>query len=260
METGVFRDMPAEEYHALHAIGSSPVKAMAVRSAAHAKLCLDGDVETTDALMIGDACDAALLTPDIFAEQYAIGPDVKLNTKDGKAEWAAFADANVGKKLIRGGDAETINGVRSAVWAHPFASRILLAASDAQLSGVWTDAETGLPCKFRLDLYCKDIGIFIDLKTTRAESPEQFKYQARSLGYPIQLAHYRAGMLTVGLPCAGAYLIAVTKKRPFICTVFEASEPTLVEAEIERMKALKKIVKCQASNHWPGYSEGVETI
>lgn len=256
---GVYRDVPNDIYHSWPAIGSTTLKHVIVNSPAHARASKAGNQELKRAFEIGDACDAAVLTPDLFAKNYAIGPDVKLNTTAGKQTWDEFARGNPGKKLIRGADAPIIEGVRNAVWSHPLARKILEAATDAQLTVIWEDHATGLMCKARPDIFCA-AGIFADLKTTRSAKPKAFARQACELEYPVQLAHYREGINEAGLGVTENYLIAVEKAEPFPLVVFQPTGECAETAIDKWHRAMQTVKRCMDSGVWPGYSESVEEI
>lgn len=260
---GVYRDIPAETYHSWKAVSSSILKAIAMKSPAHGKALMDGR-EDPDAdeshFIVGSAAHAAALQPSEFARVYAIGPDVKLNTNAGKAQWAEFVEANPGKVHVRGADGPVIEGVRKAVWAHPLARQVLDRAEDIELSIVWTDLATGLLCKCRPDVLCPSIGAMPDLKTTRSSKPDKFAQSAFDLGYHVQMAFYLRGLRAAGFDIETTPIIAVEKSPPFACTVFGPDQTWMDAGESEADRALTAYAQCEQQGFWPAYSEAEEPL
>jgi exodeoxyribonuclease VIII len=170
--------------------------------------------------------------------------------------FAAAADANPDRIVVTEDQQELINAMTMAVWDHIEARRILSAPGGIETCCQWTDTETGLPCKSRLDKYT-DAHILADLKTTLDARPRQFMNAAISYGYHRQAAWYRRGYraatgYTGPLPFR---FIAVEKNPPFVVAVYEIPEEDLDIVDRENQKLLRTWAECVAADNYPGYSD-----
>lgn len=91
----------------------------------HYVASLAGGDSETKAKTRGSIIHAAMLEPDRFDAEYAIGPSVDLRTKAGKSAWEAFAAENPGKELVRGADGDAMLAARASIWKHPKARELL---------------------------------------------------------------------------------------------------------------------------------------
>jgi exodeoxyribonuclease VIII len=262
-EPGVYRDMPADEYHALEAVGSTTLKTIMARSPAH---CLVQREPTPD-LVIGDSCHACLLEPERFARSYAImpGPEVDLRSngtpeKPGRLAWLAFQAANPGKTCLRPTEGEQVLGMRQSVWAHKRAAALLAAAGEVELTIIWRDESTGLMCKCRPDAVCAQYGAYADLKTTRDAKPENFRRQAFTLGYHLQLAYYLEGIRRFMPHIDVPVVLVVEKTAPFPVVVYDVTEGLMAAGAAAFRQALDIYADCKRSGSWPGYSSGIELL
>ena len=133
-----------EEYKAIDAVNASFIKKFAeCPAAAHLPF------EPTRNMVIGTAVHAlALEGEEVFLSEFVVVPEVDKRTKDGKAEWAAFEQANVGKTLLSRDEFETVQGCVNSLKSHPLAS-LMLKESEGQpeVSLSWVDEVTGLKMK-----------------------------------------------------------------------------------------------------------------
>lgn len=255
---GLYPDVPAEIYHGWAAVSNSWLSQLR-RSPAHLRHCLDHGFGESEAKTIGTAVHAATLEPHKFAELYAIGPDVKLNTKEGKEQWGQFVEANPGKAHLRGEVGAAVLGMREAILAHPKARQLLEATGLTEVSAVWNDAETGLRCKMRADRLLADAAIIWDLKTTSDASPEAFARDAGKFGYYRQSAFYLHGIAGF-CPCDLFLHIVVESKPPYAVGVYAICDSDIELGWRHCQRLLQKYAECQQRREWPGYCDGIRTI
>jgi len=172
---GLFSTMPAEQYHAIEAMSSGGIKKM-LQSPLHYKLMRDTPNEPTPAMQFGTAVHAGALEPYTFSERVVAAPEVNKRTKDGKAEWDAFAAANAGKVVLSADDYARALRCIEAVGNHPGAMR-LLHGSRREVSLFWIDDTYKVPCKVRLDVW--NFGGIVDLKTTQDAAPRRSAARSR---------------------------------------------------------------------------------
>lgn len=115
----------------------------------------------------------------------------------------------------------------------------LLSSGLTELVTVWDDAQTGLPCKGRLDLIAPPIGIIADLKTTSAKNQLDFERQCVHWEYDRQGAFYLDGCRSAGILVNTFILIGVQKQKPNQTFVFESSLTSpFIEQGRKRYRAL----------------------
>jgi exodeoxyribonuclease VIII len=253
---GIYEDVPAEVYRAWPYACSSLLWEMYQTSPRHARDRMLNGGDDSDCKAKGSCVHAALLEPERFAAEYAIGPDVKLNTKAGKEEWEAFVAANPGRFHVRGADGVDLLAMRAAVWSHPAARNLLRRRSGTEVSVVWDDAATGVRCKARLDLPCVGIGVLADLKSTRSAARRAFRRSIRDYGYRLQLAFYMEGAAARGVAFDEAAIVAVESARPYGVQVFQMDQADLEYGRQQFRAVLPTWAECAAlppGAEWPGY-------
>lgn len=259
---GIHRGLSFEDYCGIDAVNNSALTEIITRSPAHYRAYRDGERKyESDAMARGTALHAALLEPDRFEAEYAIGPDVDLRTKAGKEEWAACVADHPGKTLIRGADAPNILGMRRSLWTHPTSSSVLRTCGrDTELVCVWLDDRTGLRCKARIDAYSAALGMVVDLKSMRDARPEELSRSVANYGYHRQAAFYVRGAKACGLECDAMTFLAVEPDPPYEPTCFTLGPDSLRLAEAEIDRALLRVAWCIEHDAWPGYASEVVTV
>jgi hypothetical protein len=170
--------------------------------------------------------------------------------------FAAAADANPDRIVVTEDQQEQINAMTMAVWDHQEARRILSAPGGIETCAQWTDAETGLPAKARIDKFT-DQHVLADLKTTLDARPRQFLNSAIAYGYHRQAAWYRRGYraatgYTGPLPFK---FICVEKNPPFVVAVYEMGDDDLNIVDRSVQALLRTWAECQRADNYPGYSD-----
>jgi PDDEXK-like domain of unknown function (DUF3799) len=256
MENQRISGLPDAQYRAIEAVSKSALDQFAKSPAHYKHTIIDKNrIQATPAMEFGSAFDCFLLTPELFAEQYAIAPDVRRGTK----AWDEFESANPGKTIIKADDLNRIEAMAQAVSKHPAAS-LLLSGGESQVSYVWTNVDTGLLMKGRAD-YVRPEGVIIDVKTTQDASPEGFARSAASFRYHVQAAAYLSAQAATGGPVSDQFcFIAVEKDAPHAVSVYTLDAESLALGFQILTKNLRDLSKCLADDRWPAYSEGVETL
>lgn len=260
--TGIFLDVPAEEYHRRQLSTASKTALDYVeRSPAHYKEWLyGGSDESAPALDFGRAFHMLVLEPALFAETYAVAPKFgDLRYKENKARKADWEAENVGKLALSAATESAILGMHEAVMLHPAASRLILeGAAEATLR--WKDAITGLACKSRADYWVKRKRFAVDLKSTEDASPDAFRRSVNTYGYHKQDALYRAGFLACGEPIDHFAIVAVEKSKPHAVAVYVLDGEAIAKGFSAVRRDIERLAECIARNHFPAYSEGIDTL
>lgn len=211
--------------------------------------------EDRPAYLLGRATHTLILEGyDRFEQEYAVGGPI--NDKTGRrygsntkawAEWAA----DQGKPALSDEQYDLVTQLHAAVRAHQLA-RDLLSAGTAE-AVVRVDRYAGVPCQIRMDWFDPHRGI-VDLKT--CDDLTWFEHDARRYGYIHQLAFYRGVLAQVVSLAMPVFFIAVEKKQPFRCGVWQVSQDALSLAQQENEAAIARLQRCVSQGDWPtGYEE-----
>jgi hypothetical protein len=276
---GVYKDVPGEVYHKLAAVSSSQLKRIHTHTPLHAKAVIDNpDLMTSDEMDIGGGAHAILLTPRQFEEDYAFAGQCEAMVKSSglpcensgvkrvAGQWLCGTHskgrtcdlAGNGITVLTTDNYRRVKGIHDAVWNNREARKILEVATDFELSVLWTDPETGLLNKARLDILCATIGVMPDLKTCR--SIKLFTEHAWKLAYHIQLAHYRRTAIVSGVTVDIPAIIAVENEEPFDVAVFRPTDRFMELGVRDMDKAMHTIAECHRSGMWPGFANGTQYL
>jgi hypothetical protein len=238
------------EYRALAGANYSTLKAMAL-SPAHYRARVAEPSRDSDAMRRGRAMHAAVFEPEAFAARFP--------TWDGRRagkEWLAFLAACRGDYLLAT-ETEQVRAVAAAVRSHPDAGHMLVGGRAEHIIQ-WTDAETGIACKARLD-YLRP-GALLDLKTCRDASPLGFGRAAARMYYHVQSAFYGDGVLAVTGALPVPYIVAVETEPPYVVQVYRVNDDAYECGRETYRGWLRTLAECRATDRWPAYREGVTEL
>lgn len=255
----IIYDMPHESYHALSAISNSGLKILGTKSPAHFKYWRDNPKPSTDAQLFGIAYHMAILEPQRFAESviYIPGNGNKKEVKEAVKE----AQEN-GLIVLRGNDGnnqmETIRRMRDVLYQNPRAAKLLTGGKE--ITALWTDHETGVECKGRMDA-AYDTSILIDLKTTQDASFRGFVRSIVTYDYFVQAAYYMDGYeIASGIRPEGFVFIAQEKEPPYAVALYEPDLDALINGRRVYRRRLDRYAECLKTDIWPAYPQGITEI
>lgn len=272
---GEYRNMRAEDYHAIDAIGSTGLRLLA-RSAWHYANRLP--VTPTKAMLRGTLVHCAQLEPDALASRFAVVPAnaprkptpaqwaAKKSNEDSqiaKAWWTEFAAANTGKTFITADEYATTQAQLEAINACPELAE-LFSTGYSETSVFWIDEATGAYCKARPDwVHGHDDGsvTLVDLKATADESPRGFARTVATMGYHRQQAHYMRGYAAATGRRVRRFIFATVSSTPPVLAVpYVLDAETTAQGQDECAELLHLLTTCQRTNTWPSYGAGLQTI
>ncbi len=214
----------------------------------------------TEALRMGRLVHTFILEGDAaFDEQYYVAPKCDKRTTAGKLAWAehtARAKA-AGQEIIDGEDYDFADRLATAVEGNSAAMAILnraVGAPEVTVRDMW-DAVPGMVKQSRLDWLRPD-GV-TDLKT--CDNLGDFPRDLERYGYYRQLAFNRAVLRGHhGADMSWNFrLIAVEKREPYRCGVYEIPADMLDMGDNENADTLDHIAECYRTNVWPGNPPGI---
>lgn len=256
MSIQILRGMRAEEYHSLRAASSTRLKEI-LRSPSHLHH-MDENGKTTDALVLGDAFHVAVLEPQRFKDEFVVAPKVDRRTKEGKAAWQMFIDANPGARIIDEDQHLAITGMSKSVMNHPMAHDLVMTRTETELSMLWS--QLGMKCKARIDAYNLNHRCIIDLKSCENASADAFARSIANFKYHVQAAWYIDAARAAGFEVETMIFIAVEKSAPYGVACYALDDQAVEEGRIQIARALPLLANCEATNCWPGYDAGVQTL
>lgn len=209
--------------------------------------------EPTPALIFGQAAHKLLLEPDGFDGAFIVNPGFDRRTKEGKAAFADFCAAKGDRTELSPEDFETIKAMAAKAKETPFISRLLEGEREKPL--FWTDEDTGLQLKARLDVLTEIGGelVIVDYKTAGDASGEKFAKDAVNYGYDLQVAFYTEAVKATTGKTPRFIFIVQEKAAPYALNIFEA-EPMMLQRGYDLMRELLGLYKeCSETGNWYGY-------
>ncbi len=208
--------------------------------------------EPSPDMVKGDLVDALLTPPFGLEQRFAVFSTIARNTKAGAANCAAARAA--GLTPVSEDMVEQAKAVAASLRRDPLIGEVL-AAMDEELSQkphFWSDA-AGRPCRCLPDVVTTD-GRLFDLKKTRSAVPRRFYWQAKDLGYDLQLAHLTLGHADrSGAMPSELGVIAFEWEEPYDCALLLFDQQDLEDGLERREEAFRRIAVCQASGVWPSH-------
>ena len=215
----------------------------------------------SDALLLGRLTHCAVFETGQLDARYIVSPRFNRTMNDdtaigrgydgGKQAAAAWL-VNVGlREVVEADMMQRAMSMRDAIMDDPIA-RPYVTNGWAERKIEWTDKETGIECRGRIDHVN---GCLADLKTTR--SLVTCERDAARFGYHAQLAWYddglEAAMIHTYNPPA---LIFVENVAPFDVLVLTFDPDDLAVGRRVYRSALTRLAECRRTGAWPGVGGG----
>jgi exodeoxyribonuclease VIII len=236
--------MTYAEYAALPGTNWSTLKELA-KSPLHYQHLLERPRKDTPALKLGRAVHCAVFEPDELLVKYAVWQGGRRAGKD----WNKFRDANSHLDILSVDEYRQACAIRDAVHAHPAAGIYVSIIGGSEHVIQWTDRDTGIDCKARLD---KLVDRVVELKTARDIDHRLFSTAVARYQYHGQLAFYHDGaqrhLDTILNP---PVIIAVESSPPHDVVVYSCVFLLDHGRDLYR-KYLRTLAECRALDYWPG--------
>ena len=244
--------MPFEEYKAVNAVNQSSLKPMVEGfggSPRAYKMALDDPQESTPAMELGTVIETCFL----YRADYLTAVQKSQKNRGTKGFDADRAQYAIGTIFVTVEEYDMIELLYESFRANEYYETIM--AGEKQPSLFWTDSETGLDCKARLDVLTDDL--VIDIKKTRHVSEQLFWNDFAKLLYHMQFASYidAAGMLDNKIR-DGLVVVPRTEK-PFEVLIYPVPDDAIQTGRLLYRSCLNKVRDCREVNAYPGLCEGV---
>jgi hypothetical protein len=261
-EVGVHLDVPMSEYVTWPWANYSTLKKFE-RSPAHAREMMLHPPEQTKAMAIGSAVHAAVLEPELFADEYVVAPNLDRRFKKDKVIWEKFEADNAGKTVLMEKEHLQCVQMQREALANPLVCELVDGPGGTELSFVWVDKDTDVTCKGRIDRFGRLWGhsVIADLKTTENASPGAWAREVVKYSYHAQAAFYLDGLDTVKPVVERRFLwIVIEKNPPYAMALYEPDEATLDKGRRMYRSYLRQYLKCHTSGIWPGYNASIQPL
>lgn len=231
------------------------------RSPAHHRAWVEGTRErSTKALSFGSAVHCAVLEPERFMREYVVAPDFgDCRKRENKLARDAWTKDHKDCTVIRNADGVAQLGMIRSMVRHPLVAS-LFDGGASEVSARWTDAESGVRCKCRVDHYRPDLATVIDVKTAEDARREPFQRSVWNYGYHRQDAFYSEGLRALGAPVANFLFVVVEKVPPHAIAIYQLDEDARRRGLEENAHLLAGMARCIARDDWPSYPETLQTL
>lgn len=253
--------VPDEVYFAHPALSQSGAKLLLPPSCpALFRWQRDHPRPATKALDLGSAAHAEVLG----AGGYAVIPEDVLASNGAASTGAAkafIADARAkGLTPIKPAEAQQVRDMAAAIRANPEAVR-LLGPGRPEVAMLWTDAESGVQLRCKVDWLPDDPSTLVDYKTAVSAAPSWFQRHYTDFGYHQQAAWYLDALAAVGLCDDAEFIFLVQQKTPpYLVQPFRLSAAAIAAGRELNRRAIRIFADCTATGVWPGFSDRVETV
>jgi len=241
--------MLESEYNKIDGVRSTALVALK-KSPKHYRLALETDIEDTPELRIGRAVHCyALEGAIVFGQRFVCYREDKSKGEGSRKRWQAFQEENANRTILDVKEYDRALGAAKALLDHPLASRYL-AGGVKEHTIQWTDRETGIRCKARVDCANRHL---VDVKSARDVQPRLFAADCARLSYHTRMAFYLDGAIANRMKVDPDPIItAVENKLPHDVVCYRLG-PEVTDVGRKEYRALLRLLKtCQERDHWPG--------
>ena len=251
MSGGLIYDLDFDAYLAADAYSTSFLKQV-LRSPKYAKWMKDhpNEFKRTKSMEFGTLVHTFLLEPERFDDEVAVCDE---NDRRKKA-YKDFAKEHEGKTIITLEDMRTLHDIRHSVNNNEYA-KDLLRYGHAEVSMAWSDPDSGLNMKGRID-FLRDEHIIVDVKTCQMADPSLWDFQARhKLFYNMQAALYTQGYSLITGEVPKFFFICIENSAPYDVVVREVDNYFLDEGRIYAKKAMELLTESLDTGVWKGIAD-----
>lgn len=271
----IIEGLPKADYHDTRALLSNSAlsKFGEPNTPAHYKFWLDSPRESqdtvppsdTDPLLVGSAFHSYVLEPAVFAREYVVMPDFgdmrsskNRALRDGWIEFEAAGRQPITPKLM-----ERVQGMRDSIYRNKRLRRIL-ERGRPEVTIVFVDPETGVPCKVRIDYLSEFEGAALDLKSALTGNttahPRSWTNAAADHRYHVQDSFYTRACKHVGIDITDFIFGVVEKKPPYLVGPYILNDASRIAGETIWYYEIMRLAECVRSGLWPGYSEDIMEV
>lgn len=242
-EPRIIDGLPADQYHANPALGSTSLKTLATKTPAHWKW-EQSHPKTSDAFDLGTVVHSITLEGDDSSVAVVDADSWRTKAAQEERDLARLQ----GKTPLLKADWTTARRMRDSILAHPLA-KAALTSHRAETSIFWE--EDGIELKCRPDAWIT--GIVTDLKTCVSADPRKFGKVAHEFGYHQSNALYVDGVKAATGEDVDFAFILCEKVEPYLVSVVELDVEAVMIGRQLNDRAKRIYRQCMETREWPGY-------
>jgi exodeoxyribonuclease VIII len=229
----------------------------------------DAKGDPSPSLRLGSLVHTLTLEPERFADSWCVVPhDAPRKPSITQREaakpspatvaaiefWDSWEAALNGRTAINAEEYEEAETIAEKCFGNKAIGQILRARGEVEAVVKWTDADTGIMCKARMDkaLLTQTGKVVFDLKTCADASLDGFQRAAVGYGYHIQVAHYLAAAEALAGEAATFFFGCVETSKPHLTHCFSAGSDFIAYGQRERRRLLASLAKCFETGSFPG--------
>jgi len=254
-----------EDYYKYHACHSGMISNYHKTNAETARLKQLEDNKATKPMDFGNLVHTMVLEPKQLNDRYCVLPDFgKLTFKANRLKKEMWLEDNSDQTAVTQDEWTQAEAMCTKVWAHPVAKDLLSRCKDVEKEIYWTDDNTGVPCKAKLDGLADDY--LVDLKTAAGRSgvggahKKTLNRAAADYCYYISGAFYRLAAEQLDEGYRKVYSIFVEKDKPYNVAVGEIDLDYLSYGLRICREFLGVYQKAIVTDDWPDYGTGIVDI
>lgn len=208
----------------------------------------------TPSLLFGAMVHKLLLEPIDFEDEYAVAPPIDRRTNAGKEAWKQFISQIGNRTIVTQDDFDVMAGMVEKAKSIPYVREILKGEHEVPL--FWTDDDTGLTCKVRLDILANNGLIVADYKTANNAKTEAFNSKIFEYGYHLQAYMYtEAVMKCYGLTERPEFVFIVQEKKPpYSVNLIQVTEDVMMAGMDCFREYIGMVKQCTDTGYWYGYN------
>ncbi len=252
------------DYHGSRALVSKSALDVFDRSGQHYLHYLDtgttdkdaGEVQESEALVIGSAFHSLVLEPMVFSKSYVRLPDFgDMRSSKNRSLRDGWLSERPGMIPLKMDQWTMIHGMRESVFRHKKLRRIL-ENGRPEVTVAAIDPETGLVRKCRMDWESEIDRTALDLKSALDGRPDKWRSEAARRRYHVQDAYYTQTCDLAGLDLDTMAFGVVEKEPPYVCALYTLDPTARLAGELAYKRNLAGIAEACESGEFHGYSRG----
>lgn len=163
--------------------------------------------------------------------------------------WKDFKAANAGAEIVTSDEVARAKECAAAILADPVCG-MLITSGVKEHRLTWEVG--GRACSGTPDV---NGGVLMDLKVTPQVNPFRFPHHARKMLWFAQVPWYKHGIEATGGKVEASFIITCTPKEPYLVVPYELTQQTLDFGTRTWRSLFERLMVCEASNEYPGYTQ-----
>ena len=240
------------------------------RTLAHLKYAREHPAKPSDAQRLGLALHEALLEPGTYKEHVGVLPEDYDGRRGDHKKVRAEMEAQF-KLVLKHDESLAVAAMRESALACPTARELLECPGKGEVSIFWTDADSKVECKGRVDRFCtwRGFTVVLDVKTMPDVSLSEFRWHTLRYNDHVKAAWYLDGLNAIAHAPRRFIWLAIESEPPYLCALYEPPDTTsgMVRPDVSLAAGravyrtlLDRYAEAERTNVWPGYADGIEPL